>query len=159
MVAVGQYIENLLGGKGEPVVSVWEVLSAQECKKFGSHEGAILTVAFSPDDRRLASGSDDGTILYWRMVNESAVKDGDLTDDRLQALWKDLAGDAPNAVDAVWLLSARPKQVLPLLKANLRPVVLALGLGLGKSISVPDPIKTDNAPGRISVPLLETLPW
>ena len=122
MVAVGQYIENLLGGKGEPMVSVWEVLSAQECKKFGSHEGAILTVAFSPDDRRLASGSDDGTILYWRMVHEPAVKDGDLTDDRLQALWKDLAGDASNAVDAVWLLSARPQQVLPLLKANLRPV-------------------------------------
>lgn len=122
MLVVGQFVENLLGGKGAPVVSVWDVQAGQECRKFGSHEGAVLTVAFAPDDRSVASGSDDGTILCWNLIKDDAKLPAELDADRLQALWTDLAGDAPRAFDAVWLLSARPKEVLPLLKKNLSPV-------------------------------------
>jgi WD40 repeat protein len=122
MLVVGQYVENLLGMKGEPAVSVWDVMAGQECRKFGNHEGAVLSVAFAPDDRSVASGSDDGTILCWNLIDDSVKQPAEINADRLQALWKDLGGDAPRALDAYWLLSAQPKQVVPFLKENLRPV-------------------------------------
>ena len=88
----------------------------------GSHEGAVLSIAFAPDDRSVASGSDDGTVLCWNLTNNAKDQAAEINADRLQALWTDLAGDAPRAYDAIWSLSARPKQVMPLLQANLRPV-------------------------------------
>ena len=40
------------------------------------------------------------------MFNELPDLPAELNAERLQSLWTDLAGDAPKALDAVWLLSA-----------------------------------------------------
>jgi WD40 repeat protein len=58
MLAVG----NLTG---EPHVQLWEVATGQVRRVFRGHAAALRALAFSPDGRLLASGSDDTTVLVW----------------------------------------------------------------------------------------------
>ena len=60
-------------------------------KKTNAHSGCIRSVVFSPDGTKIVSGSDDGTINVWDIVNWSR-KDHlmfNLTTRRfvLQMLW------------------------------------------------------------------------
>lgn len=66
---------QLLAGAGfrsDRTVRVWDVASGKELRRFAGHEGAVQTLAFSPDGQRLASGSEDTTILIWDLA-EMAV--------------------------------------------------------------------------------------
>ena len=40
-------------------------------EKVNAHSDYIRSVAFSPDGTKIVSGSDDGTIKFWDMVNWS----------------------------------------------------------------------------------------
>jgi WD40 repeat protein len=46
-------------------VTVWDVTSAPESGRCTGHEGVVWGVAFSPDGKRLASGSGDATVKVW----------------------------------------------------------------------------------------------
>jgi len=47
------------------VVELWSVRRGKRCTRLPGHSGRILELAFSPDGKRLASRSADGTILIW----------------------------------------------------------------------------------------------
>jgi WD40 repeat protein len=44
---------------------VWDVQTGQETLTLKGHIGLVLSVAFSPDGKRLASGSWDQTVKVW----------------------------------------------------------------------------------------------
>jgi WD40 repeat protein len=90
-----------------------------------TYGGEFTTAEFTTDGKMLALGYDDGRILLWEpppMPTRNQVS-ATVDEARLRENWMALAGaDGILAYKARWLLSSRPQQTLPLLRAELRPV-------------------------------------
>jgi len=50
---------------GHRTIQLWEVATMRLRREFDGHQGAIRSLAFSPDGHLLASGSADTTVLIW----------------------------------------------------------------------------------------------
>jgi WD40 repeat protein len=46
---------------------IYDASTYQQVAEIGGHDGAIRAVTFSPDNRRLISGADDGTLRVWEV--------------------------------------------------------------------------------------------
>src|SRR5262249_50301018 len=49
-------------------IQIWEVATGTKRGELTGHDGPVVDLAFSPDDRRLASSSEDTTILIWDLA-------------------------------------------------------------------------------------------
>ena len=58
---------RLLAAAADQTVKIWDVISGQVLRTFTSHTGRPWPVAFSADQRLLACGTDEGTIVLWEM--------------------------------------------------------------------------------------------
>jgi WD40 repeat protein len=65
-----------VSASGDRTVKTWDLKTGKEIANFVDHAEAVNAVAISPDDRWIASGSDDATIRL------TPVKDGKLDPDR-----------------------------------------------------------------------------
>ena len=52
-------------------VRIWQLSNGRELKAFAGHGAKINSVTFSPDGRRLASGSGDGSVKLWSVLTDS----------------------------------------------------------------------------------------
>jgi hypothetical protein len=101
---------------------LWETVTGAERACFIGHHGPVGIAALSRDDRTLASGSADTTILVWDATG-GALPDAALSAKQLQVLWTDLIGtDASRAYRAIWQMALSPKHALPFLSERLRPI-------------------------------------
>jgi RNA polymerase sigma factor (sigma-70 family) len=114
------------GSQHEKTVHLWEVRTRQERCRFHGHQGPVTGLAFSADNTRLASTSNDGTALVWDLTG--GLRDGEarrfgLATEDLEHLASDLgSSDAAKAYRAMDLLSRSPGQAVALLRKHLPPV-------------------------------------
>jgi WD40 repeat protein len=105
-------------------IEIWEVASGLKRGELTGH-GPIADLAFSPDDRCLASSSDDTTILIWGLNRPlQPLKRGKRrTEKELDDCWRALfEGDAKKADGAIWKLIDSPAESLAYLRKKIQPV-------------------------------------
>ncbi|BBM86344.1 hypothetical protein UABAM_04730 [Candidatus Uabimicrobium amorphum] len=62
-----------LGGPGGGSVRLWDVATGKEITKITGHTNHVKSVAFSPDGKTLASGSDDKTVRLWDVATGKKI--------------------------------------------------------------------------------------
>jgi WD40 repeat protein len=65
---------DLLAGAARGVILLWEVQSGREIRAFIGHQDKVWSMAFSPDGKSLASGSDDKTIRLWQVDSGREIR-------------------------------------------------------------------------------------
>jgi RNA polymerase sigma factor (sigma-70 family) len=96
--------------------------------KLDGHDGAVASLTFTSDGKRLISGSADTTAFVWNvapLVGKSATPASELTAKELDAAWIALqSADAEKAFAAILTLAASPEKTLEMLRTRLQPVQL-----------------------------------
>jgi WD40 repeat protein len=65
---------GFFGPRSSGELKVWNVQSGQEILTLKGHTDGVSSVAFSPDGRRIVSGSGDGTLKVWDAAAGSVAK-------------------------------------------------------------------------------------
>jgi WD40 repeat protein len=55
------------------IVHVLDATTLETIFELQSHSNKVTTLAFTPDSRRLITGSDDGTVRFWDLSNGKPV--------------------------------------------------------------------------------------
>ena len=51
------------------MVYLWDAVTGEFKRTLYGHKGAVNSVAFNPMSGMLASGSEDGTVLVWKVAD------------------------------------------------------------------------------------------
>ena len=65
----GKYIASANAQAENWTITIWEAASGSEIVTLGGHKSPIHSIAYSPDGKRIVSGSFDGTIKVWDASN------------------------------------------------------------------------------------------
>jgi WD40 repeat protein len=65
--------KRIVGG-GPSAIVLWDVAAAQELLRFRGHQGKVLSVAYSADDRLVATGGDDTVIRLWDTISGQELR-------------------------------------------------------------------------------------
>jgi WD40 repeat protein len=107
----------------DKVAYLWDVMTGRQLAEFPGHIGGLNCVAFAPDGKTVATGSNDTTTLLWevsKVQRPAAVKA--LSSAELEACWRVLAEtDATKAFSALADLTAVPKDAVPFINERLKP--------------------------------------
>lgn len=115
----------LATGGSDGAVRVWDTSTGKERRVFRGHRGPITMLSFAARVPLLASSSRDTTAIVWDLeglLPTETLPVLDLSEQRIEALWTQLAGDAPSAYDALHTLRRAPAQVVPSLRGRLQPM-------------------------------------
>lgn len=111
---------------GDRVILIQEIITRRERCRFLSPDKRPSKLAYSPNGRILAQGSEDITVLLWDVAGlpkEGKGHSAELSPEELQKLWADLASDdAALAYRAIRKLAAGSKESASFLRQQLRPV-------------------------------------
>jgi WD40 repeat protein len=129
-------------GNEKGQILLWSVFPPKNLVTLSGHAAAVTSLRFSPDARRLVSGSDDTTILSWDVSRWTAVaaKPVPLGTNAVK-LWNDLAdADAAKGCAAIGELLGSPKETVAFLRRDLRP---ADGAGERKLLQLVTDLESD----------------
>jgi hypothetical protein len=106
---------------------LYELATGLERGRFEGHCNEVKSLAFSPNGRLLASGSEDHTAIVWDVTGICIIGkwvEHDASPEQIESFWNDLGStDGVKAHRAVWKLAAAPRQAIPLLADRLHAVV------------------------------------
>jgi hypothetical protein len=106
-------------------IQLWDIGTGQELLCCQGHNSKVITLAFAPDDTRLACGLDDTTVLVWDVtpgLQRARRPVRDLSRAEREQLWAELAAeDAAKAHQAVGRLVAASGTAVDLLQERLQP--------------------------------------
>jgi len=57
----------LAAGSSNGSLHVWDIRTGHQLCNYSDHQGCVTSVAFAPDSRTMASGSDDRTVRIWSL--------------------------------------------------------------------------------------------
>lgn len=115
----------LATGDTDGVVRLWDASAGKERHVFRGHRGPVTMLTFAARAAFLASASRDTTALVWNLndlLHTEPPPALELSERRIEALWSDLAGAAPQAYDALQILHRASQQIVPYLRGRLRPM-------------------------------------
>jgi hypothetical protein len=96
------------------------ILERREPEYLHQHGNFTGGVAFSSDGRTIATGHEDGTILFWNVPPVTRVE-GEKVKQEAE-LWDDLTSESPaKAYAAIWRLHQYPEETERLLRKQLPP--------------------------------------
>jgi WD40 repeat protein len=123
----GQY----LASSHSDGIRIWDLLSGKQIHFIQGHEQFhgihgdtyASSLAFSPDEKKLASGHLDTTILIWDVEFLNKQNQLRLDNQELEILWKQLLDSNPSiAHSAIGKMSTSGEKILPFLKEKFQPV-------------------------------------
>jgi WD40 repeat protein len=116
-------LDRFYGETGDPKIHLWEVATGGEICALGREQSKVNTIALSPDDEKLASAGDDGTVVVWdlgSLVSGGRSKPVRLSGPEMEGQWADLMGmDVLKARSAVWTLVSASEQTVGFLQQRL----------------------------------------
>src|SRR5207245_7209501 len=119
---------------------LWDTLSGTQLKKLQGHANEVACVAFSPDGKRLASGSADHTILIWEDVRRPALQPAAVkaTAKELEAWWADLSREAGTGYPSLAHLLEHPEPAVELARQQPKPTAAVDAKKLAAHITLLD---------------------
>jgi WD40 repeat protein len=117
-------------------ITLWNVATGKELAELRGHQADVMTLAFSPDGKTLASGSRDTTALIWDVSRFTAKAKPQAAAVDAPARWQDLmSDDAVKAFDAICALAAAPDKAVPYLNEHARPAIAADAAAINRLIA------------------------